>query len=94
MSKTPRYKNRAREARNHKYSLINSSRKKQRIKKRGNMDSMKIIKRGVNKQLEIIRSLSLHRKPLSRPKKVKTRGGKREKLPFTSKERLANNQMR
>ena len=58
------------------------------------MDSMKIIKRGVNKQLEIIRSLSLNRKPLSRRKKVKTRGGKREKLPFKSKERLANNQMR
>jgi hypothetical protein len=58
------------------------------------MDSMKIIKGGINKQLEIIRSLSLHRKPLSRPKKVKKRGGKREKLPFTSKERLVNNHMR
>ena len=58
------------------------------------MDSIKIIKGGVNKQLEIIRSLSLHLKPLSRHKKVKIRGEKREKLPFTSKERLANNHMR
>jgi hypothetical protein len=32
---------------------------------------MKIIKGGVNKQLEIIRSLSLHNKPLNRQKKVK-----------------------
>ena len=58
------------------------------------MDSMKIIKGGVNKQSEIIRSIFLHRKPQSRRKKVKIRGGKREKLPFTSKERLANNHMR
>jgi hypothetical protein len=58
------------------------------------MDSMKIIKRGVNKQLEIIRSQSLHRKPLNRRKKVKISGEKREKLPFTSKERLVNNLMR
>jgi hypothetical protein len=41
------------------------------------MDSIKIIKRGVNKQVEIIRSLSLHNKPLNRQKKVKKRGGKR-----------------
>ena len=77
MSKTPRYKNRAGEARNHKYPLINSSRKKQRMEKRGKMDSINIMKGGVNKQLEIIRSLSLHRKPLNRPKKLKTRGAKK-----------------
>ena len=69
MSKTPRYKNRAREARNHKYPLITSSRKKQRIKKRGNMDSIKIVKRGVNKQLEIIRSLSVSYTHLTLPTK-------------------------
>ena len=50
---------------------------------------MKIIavrqKGEVNKQLEIIRSLSLQNKPLKRQKKVKIRGGKREKLPLRAK---------